>query len=73
MPLQTRPKIIQSYFKIPVNYSDHNVIYVNLNLNKEMCKEQSQITESRDMRKVRSNPQSFLKKLYVLIGVYLQT
>ena len=47
--------------KIPIDYSDHSMICIDMNINVSRLKKHSIIT--RDMRKLKSNPQFFLKEL----------
>ena len=58
-----KPTAIKNYFKIPVSYSDHSLICVDLNLSIKISNSNNQTTKSRDMRKLRSNPKFFLKGL----------
>ena len=53
---------IHSCYKIPISYSDHSAICVNVNLSMKISKLKDQ-TISRDLRKLRSNPQFFLNRL----------
>ena len=56
-----RPNFIHDFYKIPIDYSDHSMICIDMNINVSRLKKHSTIT--RDMRKLKSNPQFFLKEL----------
>ena len=51
----------KNYFKIQIDYSDHKLIYVDMKINVQKIQKNS--TTARDYRKIRSNPQFFLKRL----------
>ena len=53
--------LIKNYYKIDVNYSDHSLICVDLNL--KIPKVQDGATTSRDYRKLRSNPRFFYQRI----------
>ena len=58
-----RISTIHSYHKIPISYSDHSAIYVNVKSNMRITNQSHQKTTTRDYRKLRSNPKFFLKKI----------
>ena len=59
--LTNKPESIKDYQKIEIAYSDHDLIYVDLNVKVAKLKDISTIT--RDYRKVRSNPNFLLNQL----------
>ena len=59
--LTNKPMSIKSYHKTCIDYSDHNMISVDLDIN--IPKVQERYIESRDLRKLRKNPEYFLRKL----------
>ena len=56
-----KPAFINDYYQTDIDYSDHNMINVELNIKIPKAKEVT--TASRDYRKLRSNQYFFLKKL----------
>ena len=59
--LTNKPESIKDYQKIEIAYSDHDLIYVDLNVKVTKLEDISTIT--RDYRKVRSNQRNFLNQL----------
>ena len=59
--LTNKPQSVHSHFKTKIDYSDHFLICVNLKC--EVPKFQTSIISSRDMRKLRKNPNLFLNEL----------
>ena len=59
--LTNKPESIKNYQKIEIAYSDHDLIYVDLNVKVTKLEDISTIT--RDYRKVRSNQRNFLNQL----------
>ena len=59
--LTNKPEQIKDYQKIEIKYSDHDLIYVDLNVKVTRLKDFKNIT--RDYRKVRSNPNFLVNKL----------
>ena len=59
--LTNKPEAIKNYFKIQIDYSDYNLICVDMKINVQKIQKNS--TTARDYRKIRSNPQFFLKRL----------
>ena len=55
--LTNKPKYVNDYSKIAIDYSDHSMISVDLNI--KVPKLQNNTITSRDLRKIRSNPQLF--------------
>lgn len=53
--LTNKPLSINKYHKIPIDYSDHCMISVDLNIN--IPKVHESLINSRDFRKLRSNPE----------------
>ena len=56
-----KPSFIHEYYQTDVDYSDHNMICVKLNV--KTPKSRENIITSRDLKKLRSNPKFFLKKI----------
>ena len=61
--ITNKPRAINNYYKtlIDANLSDHHMISVDLNI--KTPKLQEKIIRARDCRKLRSNPEFFLKEL----------
>ena len=65
-----KPLSVQSYQKYLIDYSDHSLICVNLKW--EVPKLKNVASISRDIRKVRSNPNFFLNELSKIDwGIYV--
>ena len=60
-----KPNLINSHYKTPIDYSDHDMICVVLNMN--IARLRTYTITSRDMRKLRSNPNFFLNELLKII------
>merc|ERR1712203_396743 len=52
---------ITNHKKIDITYSDHSAIYIDIQARKQKVKNQQRI--SRDMRKLRSNPDRYRQEL----------
>ena len=52
--LTNKPNFINDYFKIAIDYSDHSMIGVDLSI--KVHKSQNNTITSRDLRKIRNNP-----------------
>ena len=59
--LVNKPASIKNYFKTLIDYSDHNMICVDLKTNIPKLKDIN--STSRDLRKIRNNPQYFKNRL----------
>ena len=60
--LVNKPESIKDHYKIDINYSDHSMIYIDMNIYTKL-KKHIYTTHGRDFRKLRSNPKFFLKQL----------
>ena len=60
--LTNKPLALHSYHKKPIDYSDHSMICINMDLSMK-SNSRAQTTTYRDLRKLRSNPQFFLNSL----------
>ena len=59
--ITNKPESIKDHQKVEIAYSDHDLIYVDLNVKVTKMKDSSTFT--RDYRKLRSNKSFFLNKL----------
>ena len=59
--LTNKPLPIKNHFKIPIDYSDHSMICVDMNI--KVQKSGVSTTYCKDFRKIRKNPQILLNKL----------
>ena len=59
--LTNKPEAIENYYKTDIDYSDHSLITVILNV--KVPKLHDSISTARDLRKLRSNPHFFISRL----------
>ena len=59
--LCNKPEAIKNYYKTDIDYSDHSLIIVDLNV--KVPKLHDSISTARDLRKLRNNPQFFISRL----------
>ena len=64
--LTNKPALINNYFMVVINHSDHNMICVDMNV--RVPKPQENFITARDLRRLRNNPQFFQNKLSNING-----